>query len=274
MTTETTAAPPQGQPAEPASATQAEETKPAGLEEQAEQPQQTEADEPPKQPKGVQKRLDELTRRARDAERRHDEAMQLIRAVVLNKGDLPKVAAESAGPPKQEDFQTTEDYRRAEARWMVQEEIKAIREEAERSKQIEAVKQREATWEQRQAKASEKYEDFAEVALADDLSISPVMAEAMKDSDMGPDVAYYLGKNPAEAERIAKLSPAAQVREIGKIEARLEVKASEPAKRPSKAPAPIEPVGGGSPSSTDVSKMSMAEYEAYRAKQGAWWAKK
>jgi hypothetical protein len=61
------------------------------------------------------------------------------------------------------------------------------------------------------------------------------------------------------------------VRELGKIEARLESN-KEPVKRPSKAPAPIEPIGGGKASSDDLGTMSQAQYEAMRKKQGAWWA--
>lgn len=272
MTTETTAALPQEQPAETASAAQAEEIKPAGQEEQPEQPQTTEADEPPKQSKGVQKRLDELTRRINDERREKERLLALVERSLV-KGEAPKVEAPQ-GPPRRDDFQDYESYLDARADWQVSEKLKALESKAEQARQQQAIAEREATWEQRQTKAAQKYEDFEEVAFADDLPITPVMAEAMKDSDMGPDVAYFLGKNPSEAERIAKLNPAAQVREIGKIEARLESKASEPVKRPSKAPAPIEPVGGGSPSSTDPAKMSQAEYEAFRAKQGAWWAQK
>jgi hypothetical protein len=134
---------------------------------------------------------------------------------------------------------------------------------------MRACAKREETWTKKVSEASKKYDDFDEVAFAEDLPIAPAMAAAMRDSDLGPDVAYYLGKNPSEAQRISQLSPAAQVREIGKIEARLEMK---PVRQPSKAPPPIDPVGSGKGSSSvNLESMTQAEYEAYRAKT---WAKR
>ena len=41
------------------------------------------------------------------------------------------------------------------------------------------------------------------------------MAQTIQASDVGPDVAYYLGSNPREAERISRLSPYLQAKEIG-----------------------------------------------------------
>lgn len=268
MNTESTeAALPQEQPAEPAPAAESEPNKPDG-QEQPEQPKAEASEDKPA--KGVQKRLDELRRQAGDAQRMNERLLALMEKTLV-KGEAPRVQAPE-GPPRREDFQDYEGYLEAKADWQVAEKLKVLETKAETYRQQQAVVQREATWEQRQQAASKKYEDFAEVALADDLTITPIMAEAMKDSDMGPDVAYYLGKNPDQAERIAKLNPAAQVREIGKIEARLEVKA-EPVKRPSKAPPPIDPISSGSGSSSSLEAASQKEYEAMRKKQGAWWAR-
>jgi len=47
--------------------------------------------------------------------------------------------------------------------------------------------------------------------------ITNVMAESIQNSEIGPDVAYYLGTNIKEAERIARLSPILQAKEIGKM---------------------------------------------------------
>jgi hypothetical protein len=54
------------------------------------------------------------------------------------------------------------------------------------------------------------------------------MAETIKSSDIGPDLAYWLGSNPKEADRISRLSPLLQAREIGKIEAKI---TADPSKR-------------------------------------------
>ena len=87
-------------------------------------------------------------------------------------------------------------------------------------------------------------------------------------------MAYYLGANPKEAERISKLAPFLQAKEIGKIEAKLAD--NPPVKRSSTAPSPISPGSGkssGSPTydTTDpraVKSLSTAEWiAADRARQ-------
>ena len=86
----------------------------------------------------------------------------------------------------------------------------------------------------------DKYDDFEQVVKNPNLPISDAMAEAIKASEVGPDVAYYLGTNIKEAARIAKLSPLLQAKEIGKIEGKL---ADNPTiKKTTSAPAPISPV--------------------------------
>jgi hypothetical protein len=59
---------------------------------------------------------------------------------------------------------------------------------------------------------------------------------------VGPEILYHLGQNPAEAKRIAQLSPLSQAKEIGKLEDKLS--SNPPAKKTSSAPAPISPVNG------------------------------
>ena len=108
------------------------------------------------------------------------------------------------------------------------------------------------------------------------------MDETIQASEVGPDVAYYLGSNPKEADRISKLSPFLQAKEIGRIEAKL---AAEPVtKKTSSAPAPIAPVTArtsGTPSydTTDprsVKTLSTSEWiEQERQRQiKAWEAKR
>jgi hypothetical protein len=126
----------------------------------------------------------------------------------------------------------------------------------------------------REEQARDKYDDFEQVAYNPNLPITDVMAETIQASDVGPDVAYYLGANPKEAARISRLSPFLQAKEIGKIEARLGD--SPPAKRTSSAPAPITPVtarstANSSYDTTDprsIKSMSTSEWiEAERARQ-------
>ena len=107
----------------------------------------------------------------------------------------------------------------------------------------EAAKQQQALLEQyhdREETARDKYDDFDQVAYNPTLPVTEVMAQSIQASDVGPDVLYWLGSNPKEADRISRLGPILQAKEIGKIEASLA--SNPPVRKTSTAPAPIAPV--------------------------------
>ena len=130
------------------------------------------------------------------------------------------------------------------------------------------------SYHEKEEDARGRYEDFEQVAYNPKLPITDVMAQTIQAADNGPDIAYYLGTNPKEADRIARLTPILQAKEIGRLEAKV---ASEPAtKRTSSAPAPISPVTarGGHSSGFDttdprsVKTMTTSQWiEAERARQ-------
>ena len=133
-------------------------------------------------------------------------------------------------------------------------------------------------YQDREEEARSKYEDFEQVAYNPKLPITSVMAETIQASESGPDLAYYLGTNQKEADRISRLSPYLQAKEIGKIEAKI---SSEPVlKKTTSAPPPIAPISGrgtGAPTydTTDprsVKNMSTSEWlEAERQRQIRKW---
>lgn len=122
-------------------------------------------------------------------------------------------------------------------------EALAMQKAEEMLRQREFERQRAAILESYHEKEEEvrtKYDDFEQVAYNPNLAITPIMAEAIQASDVGPEVAYFLGTNPKEADRISRLSPFLQAKEIGKIEANLA--SNPPVKKSTSAPAPISPV--------------------------------
>jgi len=143
--------------------------------------------------------------------------------------------------PKRDDFESYEDYIRADAQFTARQEAKktleAEREAQNRQKEEESERSLYAQYEARKEAARDKYEDFDDVVYSTDAPVTPVMARALIESDLGADVMYYLGNHPEEAERISKLTQVRQLTEIGK----LELKINEPIK-PSAAPEPIKPV--------------------------------
>jgi hypothetical protein len=170
-------------------------------------------------------------------------------------------------PLKADDFADTQTYADALAERKAQELLAKRDAEAERQATLDAYHDREE-------EARNKYDDFEQVAYNPKLPVTETMAQTIQASDNGPDVIYYLGSNPKEAERIARLSPLLQAREIGKIEAKLGD--NPPAKKTSTAPAPIAPVTArtsGAPAydTTDprsVKAMSTSDWiEAERLRQ-------
>ena len=138
-------------------------------------------------------------------------------------------------PPVQsaDQFESTEAYAEALALQKA-EQLLAQREAAKQQSQVLE------SYHDKEEEARSKYDDFEQVAYNPKLPVTEVMAETIRSSDIGPELAYYLGTNPKDAERISRLAPLAQAKEIGKIEAKLA--SDPPMKRTTSAPAPISPV--------------------------------
>jgi len=172
--------------------------------------------------------------------------------------------------PTPDQFQSPNDYAdfiRLEAEKLVQQ-----REAAKQQSQVLE------SYQEREEMARDKYDDFEQVAYNPNLPITNVMAETIQHSEIGPELAYYLGTNPKDAERISRLSPFMQAKEIGKIEAKLAD--NPPVKKTTSAPAPISPVTArttGSPAldTTDprsIKSMTTSQWiEAERLRQTKKW---
>jgi hypothetical protein len=99
------------------------------------------------------------------------------------------------------------------------------------------------------------------------------MLNYIYESENAAGVAYFLAKNPAESQRIAKLKPITGIRELGKIEDSLSVKPNQAANAPAApgatpkpgAPPPITPLSGSGNGAinTDPSKMDFKQLRAY-----------
>lgn len=138
-----------------------------------------------------------------------------------------------ATPVAPEQFESTDAYVEA----LAAQKAEQLLAQREQQKQQSALLE---SYHDKEEKAREKYDDFEQVAYNPNLPITDVMAQSIQASDIGPEVAYHLGANPKEAERISRLSPILQAKEIGKLEAKLA--ADPPVKKTSNAPSPISPL--------------------------------
>ena len=172
--------------------------------------------------------------------------------------------------PPADQFESVEAYAQALAEKRAAELVQQREVQQQQAQVLESHRDREES-------AREKYDDYEDVVYNPKLAITPIMAQTIQASDMGPDVAYYLGTNPKEAERIARMPAIAQAKEIGKIEAKLT--SSPPVKRTTSAPTPISPVSARTTSTsldtTDpraAKQMSASEWiAAERARQTRQW---
>ena len=237
-----------------------------------------------KQPKGVGKRIDELTRLRREAERDRNYWRELAMRTATGQQPPPQqqapVAAAPQMPPKpaQEEFADYDDYVEAMADWKAETKYaqkaqeaqvrwrQAEQQQAERQ-QMETFRARAATYLAKADEFADKVADFEEVTKDPSLPINEFVREYVIDSPIGPQMVYWLGKNRKEADRIHQLSPGSAARELRDIESRL-IEAGKITKESSSAPDPINPIGGGGGAGTkDPSKMSVSEYVEWRNRE-------
>lgn len=204
---------------------------------------EVEAEDKPRKPT-AKDRIDELTRLRREAER----DAEYWRAKALQSPEAkpaePK-AEETATAPDPEGYDAGEfdtRYIRDLAKFEAKQEVAAA------MKAIQAQTQQQShdrEWQSRIEKASETMPDFEEKVLVGaqrgEWACSQDMADALRATDKGPELAYHLASNPAEAARLYRLSPALQLMELGKLEAKL---AQPKTKTVTDAPTPIPQARG------------------------------
>ncbi|WP_337053998.1 hypothetical protein [Pseudoxanthomonas sp. USHLN014] len=219
--------------------------------------------------KGVGKRIDELTKAREDAKRERDywreQALRNQQPAPTQQRDEQAVDDE----PKPEDFEfDLGKYNRAWYEWRKGQDDKA----SAAAKKQEAERERQRKFQESAVAFVESNPDFHEVISNPLLPISVEMAEVISEADNPAAVAYYLGKNPQEAQRIAEMSPAGIGRAIGRIEASLSTPAPEAPRQPTpktvtKAPPPVTTLSGSPAVVKSLDDMSMAEYDAARRKE-------
>jgi len=126
--------------------------------------------------------------------------------------------------PRKEDFETQEAYEDALlAHGRALDRAEREREQAEEAARKEQERRAEvikaAT--ERLQKAAELVPDFQEVTEAADLKVPGHIAGYMQESELFAELGYHFAKHPEAMERLAKLSPAKALVEVGKIESTL-----------------------------------------------------
>lgn len=232
------------------------------------EPEELEGDDdtaPPAEPEPEPELSDKekaLLKKAQD-EKRKRQALE-VELETLKKGQQPEPApakADDTPPgfrpkPVVDQFETYEDFVDALTDWKV--DLRDHRATVQTRQQEVASKQEQST-----VKARQTYADFDEVtAETPPFRYPDSTIEALRDSDHSADLLYHLCKNTAEAEKLAKLTPLAQIKELGRLEAKFEQKPAPtpPPRRVTQAPEPVAAVGGKHSVAPDPDNLSDDEW--------------
>jgi hypothetical protein len=198
-----------------------------------------------------------------------------IRELIHQKQVADAVAARSAAeaaalrnglqnPGRPQDYRAPEDYTRAIAEQAAREVGAGLLARQSAQAQEFAARAAQEAWSESAAGFRQRVPDFDAVAHNPNLSITPIMADAIRESGRGAEIAYYLGKNPGEAAQIAALPPVSQATAIARIEGRLGANAVSV----SRAPQPVATLSGrGGSAGKPLEDMDFEEYRRARGFQ-------
>ncbi len=231
--------------------------------------------------KKIESRFSEIAKQRREAEDRAKAATEEAR-VAKEEAATAKAAADALkakyeapktdplGPePQPDQFSDAREYGAALKDWTAQ----AV--ERDRT-QKEANEKQAKAWSESVEAARKEHEDYDKKIAASTAKVSDAIRDAILESKAGGLLLYHLANNPEEAARLSGLSERSQLRELGKIEAKL---TDKPAKAEntlaeikaevevSKAPAPATPLRGSGGS--DVPRAADGKYHGTYAQYKA-----
>ena len=230
------------------------------------------SDKPDKSIEDLQKRVNKVTANWRQTEREkeywREQAMKAAPAVVPE----PVKEPEPSKFPTLADYeydeskyaQAVSEYTRAEARREAESVLKSERDRQEADRRTQ-------TWKQKADEFAKSKPDFYELINDPTLPITSEMAQAVQESEIGPELADHLARNREVAEQVARLSGSQLALALGRIEGRLMAQkeiAARPAPVPqiTKAPAPpprieaVEPVFSVKTTDPESDKLSDDEW--------------
>lgn len=188
---------------------------------------------------GFQTRINKVTA-DKYAEKRRADALQ-AKLDELNK--TPSV--EQVKAPVIDDFDDDDAFNQANIQHQVTQEL-AKQTAAQRQTDTDD-KARQAADEFTQKIAKFGKEDFFEKANSIP-DLPPGVADALMQSDIGPELIYHLADHLDQADALAGMTPAAAMMELGKIHSTMTAKQNI---EPSAAPDPIQPLSSGSAISSE-----------------------
>lgn len=192
-------------------------------------PAETREEDPiEKHRKGLEAGIAAERQRRQQAEQRAQQLEQQLR----EREPKPAPQADAGiARPKRDEYESQEAYEDALLEYGDRRREARTQQERKQQEEREHIANFDRQASETVAKGQAQYADF-DTVINTGLGpfLNPVMQQALVLGG-GHEVAYWLGKNPAEAQRVSQMSPMAMVLEIGRLEAK--VKGQEPEPKPS-----------------------------------------
>ena len=220
----------QGKEKEEKSAAAGKET--AGAKSEAEAEAAETKGEKPKKLGGYQRQILNLRRENEELQERLQELKERSAKPKADAGAKPSEPETTAASPRpnRDDFIGDDDgYTEALIDWKAEQKTRAILEEArqnaaaerQRRNQQDAQNALETAWAEQLEAGREHHADFDEVVLASEVPLTEPMRLGMIHTGRAGDIAHWMATHPKEAGKLSRLSPAAVLVEIGKLDATL-----------------------------------------------------
>lgn len=222
-----------------------------------------------KVPKSVQKRIDKIFYQKEKEREARQEAQAKAAALELRIKEL-EAATQSRqtskqkpeGAPNPDDYDAGRydpEYLEALTDWKVKQYVD------NQQKQLKIAEQQRnvITLQEEARKAHDDYDQAEQSFLSHPLVRVDVFKELLLDADNPAELAYYLGKNQEELDKIGEMSKEKAARYMGRLEEKISLVQSK--KAVTNAPKPISPLSGAKGATThkDPNDMTMDEFVAW-----------
>lgn len=223
--------------------------------------------------KGAERRIRQLTRKYREAERENQQLRGRLDQIEERLGPVPEPER-----PRREAFDTTEDYEDALFDWR-DKKLQSADTPPSGERPAGQPATQELAPEARQVidDFEDSLEDVApdavDLVMNGDWKCSPGMTQYIMSSENSAQLAYHLASNPDIAEKISKMSPSQAARELVKVDDTLQASSGTDTGAHSTAagaaPPPLSPskATGATGSGGLSDKMSTDQWVAERRRQ-------
>ena len=202
----------------------------------------------PRKNKGVGKRINELTREKHEERRAREQAVAEAAYWREQAQRQPTQApTQTQGRPTLEQYGYDQNaYEEARDQWVINQTRQSFVQEQQQWAERQQQQARQSKFQERLAALEREQPGAWEQAVAAPVETTPVMLEAIAESEVGPRIGVYLSQHLDEALSISRLPPMQQAVAMGRIEQKL-MHAPPPPPRPTvtRAPAPPPVISAG-----------------------------